>query len=109
MIASSRVSLKGRVGCWWQCLIPELVGRCSERCRWEALPRVSAWVSLVVSDRGCGWKVLWKVLREVLLRVSLKLSYAVLVAASDRRTGWEVSLPRSDGGGKVLRKVLRKV
>ena len=86
------------MGCWWQRSIAEL-----------------AWVWLVVSDRGCGLKVL----RKVWVRVSLKGPYGVLVAVLDRGTGWEVWsrvsvwvwLEVSDCGcgRKVLRKVLRKV
>ena len=57
------------MGCWWQRSIAEL-----------------AWVWLVVSDRGCGRKVL----RKVWVRVSLKGPYGVLVAVLDRGTGWEV-------------------
>ena len=51
------------MGCWWQCLIAELVGRCSQGrrcagCRW--------WY--VIADVAGMY---WKVPHEVLLRVSL--------------------------------------
>ena len=61
----------------WQCLIAELVGKV-----WS---RVSKWMSLVVSDRGCGRKVSLRV-------VLLKVSYGALVAALDRRAGLEVGI-----------------
>ena len=67
---SSRVSLKASYGV--------LVAALDRRTGWEVLRRVLAWVSLVVSDRGCGRNVLRKVSPGVWLRVSLKVPYGVL-------------------------------
>ena len=94
------------MGCWWQCLIGTgcemwsrvlawvpLVGldvagrrcgrwrlafRCRCRMRGEVWSKGVGVVSLVVSDRGCGWKVLRKVSLGVSLRASLKVLYRVL-------------------------------
>ena len=47
---SLKVSLKVSYGV--------LVAMLDRGTRWEVCSRVSAWVSLVVSDPGCGWNVL---------------------------------------------------
>ena len=64
------------LGCHWWCLITDVAGRCWAGCHWGC--RV-----LVVSDRGCGWKVS----RSMLLGRLLGVSMAVL----DCGMGWEAS------------------